>query len=264
MHSLILSGGGCGVVYARYCLFPYQGHQDNLFLLDNLNYQLWFLPAIFTAYILFWLILKADKKIRPIIVAGYITVNIITSFLPILLPWSLDTVFISADLMYFGFVMKPYLRYIERLDVRNFLYLKVICLLILIAGIYLSSVKLCGSVNMSVRIFGSHGWLSIPLYLIIGILGTVLLMTGFSIAENTNCLNRICSFFAYVGRYTLVLLATHIAVFEIVESVLDVLQLNLGYVETVIKVFVATVLGIGIGTAVVKHSVKNQWIKLLL
>ena len=93
--------GGAGIVYARHCLFLYHGHQDNLFLLDNLNGQLWFLPAIFISYILFWFIVKADKKLRPIIIVGYVILNIGTSFLPILLPWSLDTVFITADLMVF-------------------------------------------------------------------------------------------------------------------------------------------------------------------
>lgn len=75
--------GWAGVIYARHCLYLYQGHHDNLLLLDNLNGQLWFLPAIFISYILFWFIVKADKKARPIIIVGYIAVNIVTSFLPI-------------------------------------------------------------------------------------------------------------------------------------------------------------------------------------
>lgn len=256
--------GGAGVLYARHCLFPYQGHQDNVFLLDNLNGQLWFLPAIFISYILFWLIVKADKKTRLIIVAGYIVVNIITSFLPILFPWSLDTVFVSADLMYFGFLMKPYLKYIERFDARKTFHLKVICLITSISGMYLASVKLCGSINTSVRIWGSHGALSIPLYMIIGILGSVLFMTGFAVAENTCWLSGVCNTFAYVGKYTIVLLAIHIAVFRMVELLLNVLQLSFGYVEIIFKVSVATLIGIGIGTAAIKLSMRNQWMKLLL
>ena len=256
--------GGAGVIYARHCLFPYYGHRNNLFLLDNLNFQLWFLPAMFISYILFWFIVKADKKFRPFIIVGYITINIATSFLPILLPWSFDTAFITADLMYLGFWMKPYLKYIEKLDIRKIFQRKVICLIILIAGMYLVTVKLCGSINTSVRIFGSHGALSIPLYMIIGILGTVLFMVGFAVAENTCWLCGICNTFAYVGRYTIVLLATHIGVFRIVESELNVFQFSFGYVETMIKVFVATAIGIGIGVIVVKLSIKNQWMKLLL
>ena len=45
--------GWAGVIYARHCLYLYQGHHDNLLLLDNLNGQLWFLPAIFISLFLY-------------------------------------------------------------------------------------------------------------------------------------------------------------------------------------------------------------------
>lgn len=256
--------GGVGIIYARHCLFLYQGHHNNVFLLDNLNGQLWFLPAIFISYILFWFIVKADKKIRPIIVTGYIVVNVITSFLPILLPWSLDTVFITADLMYVGFLMKPFSKYIEHFDKKKIFQRRAICSITLITGIYFSGVKLCGNINTSVRIFGSHGVRSILLYMVVGMTGTALYLIGFVIAENTSGLSWICTVFAYIGRHTMIFLVTHMVVFEIVESMLNIFLLNLGYIETIIKVFVATALGIGIEVVVVKLSMKNQWMKLLL
>ena len=235
-------------------MFLYHGHQDNFFLLDNLNGQLWFLPAIFISYILFWFIVKSDKKARPIIIVGYIAVNIATSFLPILLPGSLDTVFITADLIYFGFLMKPY---IEQLDIKRMFQLKAFGLMVVIAGAYLVSDKLCGGINTSVRI------LSVFLYMIVGMTGTALYMIGFAIAENAIWLSWICNAFAYLGRHTMVLLATHIAVFGVVEALIDVFHFNLGYITTLIDVALATSFGVAVGIAIEKFGKKNELIKLL-
>ena len=234
-----------------------------MFLLDNLNGQLWFLPAIFISYILFWFIVKANKKLRPFIITGYILINIVTSFLPILLPWSLDTVFITADLMYFGFLMKPRLRYIEQLDIKKVFKPKAMFSIIFVSIIYLASVKLCGGINTSVRIFGSHGIPSIFLYMIVGIVGTVLYLIGFAIVENTSWFCPICNAFAYVGRHTMVLLATHIAVFGVVETLIDVFHFNLGYITTLIDVAFAASFGVAAGIAIEKLGKKNELIKLL-
>ena len=255
--------GGAGILYARHCLYLYQGHHDNLFLLDNLNGQLWLLPAIFISYILFWFIVKANKKLRPFIITGYILINIVTSFLPILLPWSLDTVFITADLMYFGFLMKSGLRYIEQFDIKKMFRPKVFGSIVVIVGVYLFSVKLCGGINTSVRIFGSHGILSILLYMIVGMTGTALYLIGFAIAENTIWLSWICNAFAYLGRNTMVLLATHIAVFGVVEALIDVFHFNLGYITTLLDVAFATSFGVAAGIAIEKLGKKNELIEWL-
>ena len=228
-----------------------------------MNGPLWFLPAIIISYILFWFIVKSDKKFRPFIAAGYIVINIATSFLPILLPWSLDTVFITADLMYFGFLMKPYLKYIEQLDIKKMFRPRAIGSIVVLAGIYLVCVKLCGGINTSVRIFGSRGVPSIFLYIIVGAVGTVLYLIGFAIAENTSWLSWICKAFAYLGRHTMALLATHRAVFAIVDSVIGALQLDLGYTQTLIKVAVATIIGMILEKAIEKAGSKSEIIKLL-
>ena len=234
-----------------------------MFLLDNLNEQLWFLPAIFVSYILFWFIVKADKKYRAVIVVGYVVINIVTSFLPILLPWSLDTVFITADLMYFGFLMKHSLSRVEQLNINKLFSIRTISIIVLMSAIYLVSVKMCGGINTSVRILGSHGALSIPMYMIVGITGTLLFLIAFAIAENSGWLNGICNAFAYLGKHTIVLLATHIAVFEAIEDCLRIFDSNFGYTKTLIKVFVATAIGITMGVIMGKIGEKNKWIKLL-
>ena len=67
--------GGIGIIYARYCLLEYHGDAGNILLLNNLNGPLWFLPAMFISSLLFWLIVKAKEERRPLIIVGYITVN---------------------------------------------------------------------------------------------------------------------------------------------------------------------------------------------
>lgn len=258
----IMRGGG-GILYARHCLFVYHGHQNNLFLLDNLNEQMWFLPAIFLSYILFWLIVKSDAKRRSAIIIIYLAINIGTSFLPILLPWSLDTVFITAVLMYCGFMMKPGLNYIERLDMKKVFRPKIGLTIILMSVVYIVCYKLCGGANTSVRIFGAYGALSIPLYMLLGVLGTLLFTVGFAVAENTNGLQKICNVFAYLGKNTMVFLAMHIAVFRIIESEILALHLELGYMQTLLDVCVATGIGILIGKVIEKLGQQNDWIRIL-
>lgn len=130
-----------------------------------------------------------------------------------------------------------------------------------VAIIYLASVKLCGGINTSVRIFGDHGVLSVLLYMIIGLTGTFLYLTGFAIAENTSWLSWICDVFAYFGRHTMVLLATHAAVYAAMDSAIGYLQL--GYAATLIKVTVATAMGVFAGMVVNRLGEDREWIRWL-
>ena len=105
--------------------------------------------------------------------------------------------------------------------------------------------------------------LSVLLYMIVGMSGTVLYLTGFAIAENTSWLSWICYVFAYFGRHTMVLLASHIAVFGVVEALIDVFHFNLGYITTLLDVAFATSFGTVAGIAIEKLGKKNELIELL-
>ena len=93
--------------------------------------------------------------------------------------------------------------------------------------------------------------------------GTALYLIGFAIAENTIWLSWICNILAYFGRHTMMLLATHIAVFGVVETLIDVFHFNLGYITTLIDVASAALFGVVAGIAIEKLGKKNELIELL-
>ena len=99
--------------------------------------------------------------------------------------------------------------------------------------------------------------------MIVGMTGTALYLTGFAIAENTEWLSWACNAFAYLGRHTMALLATHVSVFEGVETILNEMQIDLGYVQTLIEVSAAMACGIILGKVIEKLGCKSEWINLL-
>lgn len=59
---------------------------------------------------------------------------------------------------------------------------------------------------MSVREYGNPGLISLPLFGIIGILGTVSYATFFMLINNS----RLCHYFAYFGRMSLTIMCSHL------------------------------------------------------
>lgn len=72
---------------------------------------------------------------------------------------------------------------------------------------------------MSVRVYGDLGLLSLPLFYIIGILGTVLYSSFFMIMEKS----LLCSFFAYFGRISLTIMCSHMLFAKACKRLLNLL-----------------------------------------
>lgn len=155
LNKEIEYSGLAKILYSRYCLFPL-GTEENIYFFTLLNFPLWFLTALFIAYIFFKLILITPKKYKGITILGLFLSSYAMSFLPILLPWSIDTAPLFAVYMWVG-------NQLRKINLSN-IYL-VICSIIIYVLLY----KLIGEVNLSVRIYGNSYFLAF----IGGILGSI-------------------------------------------------------------------------------------------
>ena len=131
------------------------------------------------------------------------------NYLPILLPWSLDTVFVTSILLYAGFEWK------------NFQYMGGKVMLGCIAscmGIY----YLNGDVNLSVRNYG----MSIPLCVIWSLIGSIIVM---ELSKQLDKMSKsVTKPLQYIGQNSLVIFTLQILFIEIGGEIMSSLIHNLG------------------------------------
>ena len=92
-----------GILYSRFKLFPFADAADSFRMMNIDNSVLWFLTSMFTAYCLFRLLLdiRCDRN-RILGAIACVAVGYVYPYIPLLLPWSLDTAFFIAPLMLGG------------------------------------------------------------------------------------------------------------------------------------------------------------------
>lgn len=180
-----------GVVYARYSMV--REHIPSQILLHAYNSVLWFLPALFMTYCLckalLWITLRV-KINRWIMVAALCAISFALTLLPVLLPWSLDTVPFFAALMITGHIMRR----------DNWLgRIKISAYLIMALAFPLLSIFFYQE-NLSVGFFGGL----MPVVYICGVLGALLLLRLCQAADRIRLLNPLCALLARINRYALV------------------------------------------------------------
>ena len=210
------------------------------------------MPAMFLTYLLFWILVKSSKGKRAVLIVTYLCINVATNFLPILLPWSLDTVFVTSIVMYLGHCSKERVKCIEELDIKAIFKPKMFAGLLCMMLIYCIVVKINGSINISVRIFGNYKILSVLLYILIGCIGTLAYMTVFAVCENTYFLKRIANCFEYLGHCTIEILAAHIMVFDIIDKMFGYFNITNKYLVYSCKIVLGTFFGIVLNIMVKK------------
>ena len=196
-----------GLLYSRLSVFPAESPHFQTILPLGAS-PLWFLTSLFTSYLLFFLILKTPYK--KTIILLYALITWVLSFSPILLPWSLDTAFAGALFIYAGKRIKERGLFICNQG-RTWLLL---CLLL---PIYIFLTLYNAPVNMFIRQYGTHQWISSFLFLLIGITGSILLCNFSIILEST----RIASALARIGRISLTLLCSHLLYFRAIELIIS-------------------------------------------
>lgn len=163
-----------GPVYGRFCLYPYTS-ADNIQLLTWNNAPVWFLPALFTSFILLKPLISAKSRRQKIILAiTYIMAAQLMRYLPVLLPWSLDTAPYFAIIMWAGYLTR-----------RHNLLRHPMWMFVLVMSFSLVLRMMLPNINLSVREYGP----SLTLNLIGALAGSIsfvkfcLLLSGSSAAS---------------------------------------------------------------------------------
>jgi len=157
-----------GAIYSRWCLYPIDS-KANLYFLRSGNGPLWFLTSMFLAFCCYKIIQLSKHPFRITIL--YILTTYILSYLPILLPWSVDTAFLMSVFILAGSF------------IRNAKILDKLCfpVFVISAIIYGVLTILCGEINLSVRVYGTSLLLLLPT----ATLGCVLLLKFSSMIDKT-------------------------------------------------------------------------------
>ena len=145
-----------GFLYSRYCFYPIDVSPNIKFFTIG-NYPMWFLTSMIVSYYLFYLIVY-NEKYRIYIGVSYFALTFLFSYLPILLPWSIDTAFFTALIMYAGKLFKN----------QNVINMSE-WIIMIVVFIYIGMIFNAGDINLSVRKYGN----SIIMYYILAVCGCV-------------------------------------------------------------------------------------------
>lgn len=135
--------------------------------------------------------------------------------IPIRFPWGIDTAFAGMAFMACG----HYLRY------NNFFSKSHKWLVLGILVLYIGLCNWNPGIAMSVREYGNHGILSSICFIIIGFLGSILYIELSKILCKLLMINKVL---CYIGQKTLPILAFHVFIFMVWDTVLEKVLLVLG------------------------------------
>ena len=227
-----------GVVYSRYCLFPYHT-ANNVFLMGGGNPPLWFLTSMLTAFVPFFFIVKFEKQARWILLF-FVLFTFGCQYLPVLLPWGADTMCLTAAFMYTGFLLRR----------KAFLFEKSPYIFCFIAVAFVAVCLYNGSDNLSVREYGR----SFLLYYLASSLAAIVLMWLSKQIENSFLSGLLVS----LGRHSLVVFCVQMFLLRLCHQFFHAVlhfptEGLLFYGVSMVKVLLVAVIGIAISKALNKY-----------
>ena len=208
-----------GIIYSRAGLFyPYYSSGQRYFLLCW-NGAFWFITAMSISTLLYfiYLIKCNDTEVkRYIALTICFLISCLFRNIPVLLPWSIDTSFCLVIFMIFGRNISVY-KIIDKLKKG---YSMVWLLLIVV---YIVLVNEAGDINISIRQYGSYGSVSILLYIVLGLLGS-LLYSKIAISIQGTIVGRVLSI---IGAHTLSMLGLQFLIFFFCDYFADFYNLQI-------------------------------------
>lgn len=197
---------GVGILYSRYCLYDTTQVTDNRYLFTVANGAMWYLTAFFVTGLVYHLVIDrclASRKFLAGCMTVLLAVTMVLAELPILLPWSLDLACVGTMFMIVGTLLGR-TDFFER-DWN-------VPLIFLIFAVYMGLSYINPGINMSVREYGAYGALSVPVFFVIGVTGSLLCIWLGKLVQDLLIGNVLC----YIGQNTIVLLALHILGLEFI------------------------------------------------
>lgn len=154
--------GICGLLYGCYSLEAYPNCDFKILPIGT--QPLWFLPAMFSAYMVLCIKERIAKEKRLFFFILILMIQLGLSSQTYLLPWSLDIAIYFALCILFGALFKEYF-FLEKRKGIFFVVLLIYGLLICINK----------NINLSIREYGSFRYISLILSYIIGVFYTFIL-----------------------------------------------------------------------------------------
>ena len=170
-------------------------------LMVSNNQPLWFLTSLFVSFLLVRLTQCIGRQ--KLVAFGFLLFAYGATFLPVLLPWSIDTAFLTALLIMAGMEMRRY-DMMRRLNWTHLLGITIV---------YAVLTYLCGSVNLSVRDYG----LSLFVYLPAALLGSMMLLAWSDYLSRISILSGIQK----LGRHSLPVFCIHLPFINVWNKVLQ-------------------------------------------
>lgn len=198
-----------GVFYSRFCLYDTTLVEDNRYLFTIANGAMWYLTAFFVASLAFHLVADRalkDKKFLAGCTVVLLAITMAMAEIPVLLPWSIDLVGVAVLFMLAGTILGK-IEFFEK-------KWNLVSVLAVFASYMLLSTANPG-INMSLREYGKYGALSVPIFVIIGVSGSMICIWVAKLIQN-NFVGKILS---YIGQNTIIILAFHILGLEIFETI---------------------------------------------
>lgn len=210
-----------GSIYARNYLFP--GKEEPVYLMEIMNAPMWFLPALFLSLVLYYLLSRyfGKKKVYGVAVSFGMAV-VLHYFVPVLLPWSIDTVLAMLVLLYLGECFGK----VEYMELTK----KKWWLVPVILGVFVLCVYWNGAGNISIGDYGK----SMVLFLVSSGMGTFLcILISYFIEKYLHFLGKPLMI---IGMATLDILCLHLFVFALGQTVFQVagIDVNRSFVKVMI------------------------------
>ena len=214
-----------GIVYSRYTIDIFGGTTP--VMLRSLNAPLWFFTAMFFSDVLFVCINRLVNFTNKSLIVHGIVVSILLVLcyllnqIPILLPWSIDTIPFFTLFMYIGLLSSKY-------NLLEFLHgwKMIFIIILLVLGCYIN-----GSINLSIRSYGH----SILLCFLTGLMGSFLLVWIGKLLENLS-LGHIL---ATTGKHTLTIFSLQMFVLHFINSAISFVRYDGG--KTTINILLGAI-----------------------
>lgn len=175
------------------------------------NSALWFLPALFTMEIVYYFIInlvEKNKKFQfPILISSILISYITNTFLPIILPWGINTVLEVGVFFYIGYLLNYHNVFDKNSKLWNLLY---------IISIFIIGLLACFLNEQNVSCIDyEYGYL------------TLALISGFCLSVVTICVAYLINknkILEYIGRNTMGILIFHKLVILVFQTKLGIIS----------------------------------------
>ena len=220
-----------GIIYGRTVLFNTTSTNDpsNIRFFQAHDGTLWFLLAMFLVTLAFELIIRQKKQLWAYLILTTLAVfSVACWYLPILLPWSIDTAGVLVVFMLAGYKLKDS---ISKLKLLPSLLFGIVCCPIS----YIN--RIC---DVSIRRYGDYGPYSVLLFFIIGLSGSICICGIAQAIYNYGLAKlRITKFFEFIGKHSLTFMCTHLLFIDVVKLFMGDMINNrylLGLAEFVVSI----------------------------